>query len=354
MANDVEEVTVTAMTTDSGATIEYLDASDMTLEDADTGVTDLQVAVAVGDTVIKVKVTAEDGNATQTYKVTVTRAAAMTPTCTLNTGDLWCGVVTVGVLEILGSTVAYGFTGSGTGALSDTGFPVGTNSYTIDFVTVGTGTNAGVLQFSLTSDLTAADKAKLVLHIDGSSDTFAFSAASGPSHSNTYEWTSSGLDWSSTSEVTLRLREAVASTDATLSGLAVNDGNADLTLTPTFESGMYTYTASVVSTVAEVTVTPTKNDDGATIEYLRVQYDARRQRHLGGRPAGGAGPGRQRHQGEGDGRGRQRHPDLHGDGDPGEPDLHAEHWRHLVRGRHGGDVRNIRVGHCIRIQFKCR
>ena len=83
-----------------------------------------------------------------------------------------------------------------------------------------------------------------------------------------YEWASTGLDWSSTSEVTLRLREAVASTDATLSGLAVNDGNADLTLTPTFASGMYTYTASVASTVAEVTVTPTKNDDGATIEYL--------------------------------------------------------------------------------------
>ena len=85
---------------------------------------------------------------------------------------------------------------------------------------------------------------------------------------HTYEWDSTGLDWSSTSSVTLRLREAVASTDATLSGLAVNDGNADLTLTPTFASGMYTYTASVVSTVAEVTVTPTKNDDGATIEYL--------------------------------------------------------------------------------------
>ena len=53
----------------------------------------------MGDTVIKVKVTAEDGNATQTYMVTVTRAAAMTPTCTLNTGDLWCGVVTVGAVD---------------------------------------------------------------------------------------------------------------------------------------------------------------------------------------------------------------------------------------------------------------
>ena len=78
VANDVDEVTVTAMTTDSGATFEYLDASDMTLTDADTGVTGQQVTLAVGDTVIKVKVTAEDGNATQTYMVTVTRAAAMT------------------------------------------------------------------------------------------------------------------------------------------------------------------------------------------------------------------------------------------------------------------------------------
>ena len=109
VANTVAEVTVTPTTTDTNATIEYLDGSDMTLTDADTGVTGLQVALAVGETVIKVKVTAEDGNATQTYMVTVDRAAAMTPTCTLNTGDLWCGVVTVGALELSGSTVAYGF-----------------------------------------------------------------------------------------------------------------------------------------------------------------------------------------------------------------------------------------------------
>ena len=102
VASTVAEVTVTPTTTDSGATIEYLDGDDATLTDADTGVTGHQVALAEGDTVIKVKVTAEDGNATQTYMVTVTRAAAMTPTCTLNTGDLWCGVVTVGAVEISG------------------------------------------------------------------------------------------------------------------------------------------------------------------------------------------------------------------------------------------------------------
>ena len=58
------------------------------------------------------------------------------------------------------------------------------------------------------------------------------------------------------------------STDATLTDLVVNDGSADLTLTPTFVSDKYTYTAMVANTVDEVTVTPTKNDSGATIVWL--------------------------------------------------------------------------------------
>ena len=88
---------------------------------------------------------------------------------------------------------------------------------------------------------------------------------------------------------------------------------------------MYTYTASVVSTVAEVTVTPTKNDSGATIEYLDASDMTLTDADTSADGHQVALAGRQRHQGEGDGRGRQRHPDLHGDGDPGEPDLHAEH-----------------------------
>ena len=75
VANDVDEVTVTAMTTDSGAMFEYLDGDDATLTDADTSDPGHQVVLAVGDTVIQVKVTAADAS-TQTYTVTVTRAAA--------------------------------------------------------------------------------------------------------------------------------------------------------------------------------------------------------------------------------------------------------------------------------------
>ena len=68
--------------------------------------------------------------------------------------------------------------------------------------------------------------------------------------------------------VTIVDNDGTASTDATLSDLVVNDGNSDLTLTPTFASSATDYAAMVLSTVTEVTVKPTLNDAGATIEYL--------------------------------------------------------------------------------------
>ena len=131
-------------------------------------------------------------------------------TCTPNPGDLWCGVVTPALYSASGFDLAYGFVDSATdtGALSETEFSVGMNDYAIDNVTVGLGTQLGTLYFGLTSVLTAADKAKLVLHVG--SDSFAFSVAAGPDTSQDYRWIDSGLDWSSTPSVTLRLREAVA------------------------------------------------------------------------------------------------------------------------------------------------
>ena len=62
VVSTVAEVTVTPTKNDDGATIEYLDASNMTLADNDTSAAGQQVALDLGDNVIKVKVTAEDGN----------------------------------------------------------------------------------------------------------------------------------------------------------------------------------------------------------------------------------------------------------------------------------------------------
>ena len=219
VANTVAEVTVTPTTNDTDATIAYLDTSDMTLTDADTAKDEFQVTLAEGDTVIKVKVTAADGNTTETYTVTVNRAA---PTCTLNAGDIWCGVVTVESIRWGTGTmfVGYGFD-SGGGDLSDKDFSYGTNSYTIDHVRL-TGSGSS-LSFSLTTALADADRARLVLHIGNT--PLAFSVALYAVDPRTYSWTTTSLalnwsgasrfrvetvkrHWSSADYVTLRLREA--------------------------------------------------------------------------------------------------------------------------------------------------
>ena len=53
--------------------VEYLDGSDAALTDADSVEDGFQIALAAGPNIIKVKVTAAGGDATQTYQVTVTR-----------------------------------------------------------------------------------------------------------------------------------------------------------------------------------------------------------------------------------------------------------------------------------------
>ena len=138
-------------------------------------------------------------------------AVGDTPTCTLNTGDIWCGVVTPALFSSGGIDIAYGFIDADSiGTLPNPGFSVVTdgvtNSYTIDSVVVGVGSNGG-FSFRLTSALTAAEQAKLVLHVDDSSDPFPFSVSGNP-----YVWSVTDLDWSSGDPVTLRLRETAAAT----------------------------------------------------------------------------------------------------------------------------------------------
>ena len=79
----------------------------------------------------------------------------------------------------------------------------------------------------------------------------------------------SGVDWSMSDgqTVTLRLRET-PSENATLSGLAVNDGSSDLTLSPAFASDITSYTAWVPRAVDEVTVTATTLHPNAMIAWL--------------------------------------------------------------------------------------
>ena len=159
-------------------------------------------------------------------------------TCTVNTaaGDLWCGVVTVALYTVGGLDFAYGFVDasvttntSDTGALSEETFSVGPNNYTIDVATVGlAGNDEGGLTISLTSALDAADRAKLVLHVGSAS--FGFSDSVLDSANSTYRW-DTGLDWSLSTSITLRLRRVPAAPGAPTNLMAEADGGTRIGLT---------------------------------------------------------------------------------------------------------------------------
>ena len=78
--HDVTGLTLSPTTADSKATVAYLAADATTLADDDATTAALDTTLAVGANTIKVVVTAEDGVATRTYIVTVTRAQAWTTT----------------------------------------------------------------------------------------------------------------------------------------------------------------------------------------------------------------------------------------------------------------------------------
>ena len=69
----VTRLTVVPTTTDANATVAYLDGSDMALADANTVTDEQDVDLVVGETVVKVQITAQDTSTMLTYTVTITR-----------------------------------------------------------------------------------------------------------------------------------------------------------------------------------------------------------------------------------------------------------------------------------------
>ena len=133
--------------------------------------------------------------------------------CTLNEGDIWCGVVDVGEVRSTAAVLTghgfVGITGRETGGLAghpdDTMFSVGDNDYTIQGIYVGSAANnEGALFLLLTADLSDDDEGILVLAFDGVTTLRPLDDATKLS-TGLYNW-STDLDWSSTTEVTVRLQ----------------------------------------------------------------------------------------------------------------------------------------------------
>ena len=190
--NAVNEITLAATPADGYASVEYLDASDTVIVDADPDATGLQVALDVGATTIRIKVTADDGMTVETYTVTVTRAPC---------DALWCATLTV---RDLGGGDR-GCANSSSAArcsspdhLTRDAFRLEATDHTVTAVRVGQN---GQLQLSVSPDV-AADAPNLVL--DVGAVTFGFPAAD-IRNANNWRWNGSGLDWSAGKRVYLRL-----------------------------------------------------------------------------------------------------------------------------------------------------
>ena len=204
----------------------------------------------------------------EAYRMRVNGAAAGgdTPACTLNEGDIWCGVVDVeevrSTADVLTGHGFVGITGRETGGLAghpdDTMFSVGDNDYTIQGIYVGTGTNnEGALFLLLTADLSDDDEGILVLAFDGVTTLRPLDGATELS-TGLYHW-STNLDWSSTTEVTVRLQTPSDDADdppAALPTLSIVNKSAD-------EGEPITFVLSLSEATSEnVTVTCTATFGG--------------------------------------------------------------------------------------------
>ena len=218
VANSVTETTVTPDVNDSGAShVVKLG-----------GVTDADgtVALAVGSNVITVEVTAEDGNTTRTYTVTVTRAESPTPE---KSSDATLSALT----------------------LSDVNFE------TFDSTTISYSASVAntVTQTTVTPTVNHSD-ASSVVKLGGVEKQGTIPLAIG-SNVITIEVTAEDGETTKTYTVTVT-RSAPPSTDATLSALTLSGVSFG-----TFTSGTTRYTASVANSVSRTTVTPVVNHSGA-------------------------------------------------------------------------------------------
>ena len=220
VANGVESTTVTATPNDSAASyVVQLDG----VTDAD-GTIDL----AVGANVITVVVTAEDGQTTKTYEVTVTRAEPPPNTD-----------ATLDMLDLTDVTLVPAFLSA-------------TETYTASVAN-------GVV--STTVSATPNDSAaSYVVQLDGVTDADGTIDLAVGANVITVVVTAEDGQTTKTYEVTVTRAEPPPNTDATLDMLDLTD----VTLVPAFLSATETYTASVANGVESTTVSATPNDAAAS------------------------------------------------------------------------------------------
>ena len=199
---------------DSGASVVVTDGfGSHNLGSTEDSVEDL--GLAIGENTITMTVTAADGT-TETYTLVVTRTAPPPPPAHCEAGDLLCATLTVAAL----SNNGYGYSGA-LGALSHIDFEHDGTQYTAKtlFITTATGVGTPLSISFRPSGETVFNTDDFFLYVDGTA--FAFSDATFTS--GDFEWDNSGLNWSPTDTVEVRLVErsgTAATGEPTISGTA--------------------------------------------------------------------------------------------------------------------------------------
>ena len=298
-AYTVSRITVTPTRSAADAAIGYLDGDDNALTDADTDADadGFQVNLTSGENTIKVQVTSGDGSTTQTYTVTVTRQTLTTFVSNTERNAQPNGPINRGAQSFVTGASAGGFTISEveirllSGGGSNTRVTIREDNGSGEPATgdpVATLTNPAILTVGLktftappgttlapekTYWISVNEVGGVALAITASDDE---TGETGWSIGDTRLSINSATgNWRTEStslmiEVRGTIGGYTASTDATLSDLALTDGGNAITLTPGFASDEYEYEydASMESTVSRITVTPTPSDANASITYL--------------------------------------------------------------------------------------
>ena len=224
VGNDVTQTTVTA-TPAEGAAYEVRVGGVLDQDSV--------VPLAVGSNVITVVVTAQDGNTTQTYTVTVTRA----------------GSANAGLSEL-----------SLSGVTLTPAFEAGTTAYTASV-------ENAVAQTKVTA--TPAEGAAYEVKLGGVVDQdHNVPLVVG---SNVITVVVTAQDGEATQTYTVTVTRA-GSADASLSGLSLSG----VTLTPAFEAGVTAYTATVAFDIESVTVAAVANDPKAQVGVTPGDADPQR------------------------------------------------------------------------------